>query len=253
MTFDEGLDEHDLEIAAAIQRALLPPTCPQCPEGSIAAGHRMLAAVGGDFYDFPIAGPGKMGVLIGDVMGHGVSAALLMAMIVGLLRRDSETKADPLAAARLINDHLNDIGDSVGHALICSLFYGVIDAHARTIEFVNAGHPAPVVCNRETCLISGLNATCAVLGAMESDEIQSASHVFSDEDRMTLYSDGIMDAQNADDERFGSGRLHRLASDNIQLSSGELIDEIFAELDRFSGSHPMTDDQSIVVVDFGRS
>ena len=130
-TLDEGLDEHDLEIAVAIQRALLPSTCPKCPEGRIAAGHRMLAAVGGDFYDFPLAGPGKLGVLIGDVMGHGVSAALLMAMIVGLLRRDSETKADPLAAARLINDHLVHIGESVDHVLICSIFYGVLDVHER--------------------------------------------------------------------------------------------------------------------------
>lgn len=253
VTSDQGLDEHDLEIAAAIQRALLPAACPQCPHGRISAGHRMLAAVGGDFYDFRQAGPDNIGVLIGDVMGHGVSAALLMAMIVGLLRRDPEAAADPVAAARLINYHLVEIGDSVGHVLICSLFYGVLDVHERTLEFVNAGHPAPIVCNKQTCLISSLVATCPVLGAVESDDIQSDGHTFSNEDRITLYSDGVTDVQNARDQRFGHERLHMVASDNISLSARELIDRIFEELDRFAEGRPMTDDQSIVVVDFGHA
>lgn len=251
MAIEGSVDEHDLEIAGAIQRALLPTTCPRCSHGRVSAGHRMQTSVGGDFYDFPNAGPGKLGLLIGDVMGHGVSAGLLMAMIVGLLRRESQKVADPLAAARLINDHLHEVGEAVDHALICTFFYGVMDIERRTLDFVNAGHPAPIVCNRETCLISGLSATCAVLGAVGSDGIEASSHTFSDEDRITLYTDGIPDAQSPSGERFGQRRLHQVASDNIELSSADLIKEIFDAVDRFSQGLPMTDDQSIVAIDFG--
>ena len=251
MAVEGSIDEHDLEIAGAIQRALLPTTCPRCPHGRVSAGHRMQASVGGDFYDFPDAGPGKLGLLIGDVMGHGVSAGLLMAMIVGLLRRESQKVADPLAAARLINDRLYEVGQAVDHALLCTFFYGVMDLKNRTLEFVNAGHPAPIVCNRETCLISGLSATCTVLGAVDSDDLEASTHTFSDEDRITLYTDGIPDAQNPSGERFGERRLHRIASDSLELSSADLIKRIFDAVDEFAQGLPMTDDQSIVTIDFG--
>lgn len=251
MAQEAGLDEHDMEIAAAIQRAMLPDSCPSCPHGQVSAGHRMLSYVGGDFYDFPQAGPDKLGLLIGDVMGHGVAAGLLMCMIVGLLRRDASTRGDPLAAARLINDHFDAIGESIGHALICTLFYGVLDLKERSLEYVNAGHPAPIVCNRQTCLLSGLGATCTVLGAVDSDQIESDTHTFSDEDRITLYTDGVLDAQASSGERFGSRRLHRVTSECIQLPAAELIQKVFDEIDRFCEGLPANDDQSLVVVDFG--
>ena len=208
MALQSHLDSHDLEIAHAIQRALLPATCPACGHGRVAAGHRMQTLVGGDFYDFPYVGEGRVGLLIGDVMGHGVSAALLMAMIVGLLRRDSTTSDDPQAAARLVNDHLTETSDILDHTLLCTMFYGVLDMGERSMEFVNAGHPPPIVCNRQTCLLSGLRATCPPLGAELSDAITSETHTFGDEDRVTLYTDGILDARNDAEEWFGQQRLH---------------------------------------------
>ena len=251
MEFGGTLDEHDLEIAGAIQRALLPSTCPECARSHIAAGHRMQNTVGGDFYDFPYAGDGKIGLLIGDVMGHGVSASLIMAMIVGLLRREARTAADPLAAARLVNDHLAQIEEPVGHVITCSLFYGVIDVERRAMQFVNAGHPAPVVCNRDTCLVSGLEATCPLLGVVESEHLDKDCHHFEDEERLVLYTDGVTEAQNLAGELFGKARLHRVASDNLECSPSGLVGAILRETDRFTGAAPQFDDQSLVVVDFG--
>lgn len=248
---ESGLNEHDLQIAATIQESLLPHTCPHCPHGHIAAGHRMQGQVGGDFYDFPFPGEGKAGLLIGDVMGHGVSAALLMAMIVGLLRRDARTNADPLAAARLVNDHLEQIEGEVGHVVLCSMFYGVIDIAGRTLEYVNAGHPAPIVCNKKSCLISGLDATCPVLGAVDSSRVEKACHTFDDVERIVLYTDGITEAVRADGERFGRLRLHRVASEYVDLTPEQLVQATFDEVDRFADGQARDDDQSLVVVDFG--
>ncbi len=244
------LDEHDLQIAAAIQQALLPTQCPHCPHGRMAAGHRMVREVGGDFYDFPFAGDGKTAILIGDVMGHGVSAGLLMAMIVGLLRRDARRHTDPLSAARLVNDHLINIEQQVGHAVTCSLFYAVLDMESRRFEYVNAGHPPPVVCNRELCLISGLSATCPVLGAIESSEVDKAVHTFTDEERIVLYTDGVTEACNPRGDAFGRTRLHQVASENVRLKPVELLSEIFRALDAFAEGCPADDDQSVVIVDF---
>jgi len=211
----------------------------------------MQGTVGGDFYDFPPAGADKVGLLIGDVMGHGVSSALLMAMIVGLIRRDPEATADPVVAARLVNNHLKEVGDAIGHVITCSLFCGVISPGERRLVFVNAGHPPPIVCNKSTCLLSGLGATAPLLGVVDSADIEAATHAFSHEDRITLYTDGVTDARNAEGEPFGYGRLHDVASRSIDLSPAALIDEIFAEVDRFLGGESASDDQSLVVIDFG--
>jgi len=248
----EDISEHDLALAASIQQTLLPDDCPQLTKGQVAAGHRMCAHVGGDFYDFKCTSPGTFAVLIGDVMGHGVSAALLMTLIVELVRFRTRDHDSPDLIANIVNDRLISLGHQIGHVITCSLFYGVIHEDERRMSFVNCGHPAPIVCNRRLCLLRGLEATHTLLGVPGNGPIRAAEHKFEDEDRLVVFTDGVTDAVNRNRERFGVEGLRAFASENVTLSPLELIKATFAEIDSFCDGQPPQDDQSLVVVDFSK-
>jgi len=241
--------ELDLALAAELQGALLPKTCPSdCPHYVAAARNRMCSGVGGDFYDFLRINEDQVSLVIGDVVGHGVRASLIMAQIMGFLRSRPPYLSRPGQIVAALNGMLIDLGNKTGSVLSCSLLYSVIDGPSGIGLFVNAGHPRPFICDRKSCATLNLTTTNTLLGIQEFEPLE-ACHTFSPGERLVMFTDGIVDAADPADQRFGDARLHEVVSEYPAADAEGCAEGVFQAVERFRQEAGQMDDETIVVVD----
>ena len=248
---DAGTVQHefDLALAAQLQAALLPKSCPRdCPNHVAAARNRMCAAIGGDFYDFLRLDDDQVALVLGDVVGHGVRAALIMAQIMGFLRSQSATLSRPAETVAALNDMLVDLSRRVGAVLPCSLIYGVIDAHTGEAVFVNAGHMRPFVSDRQGSKSLQLGETNLLLGVEEYAPTE-ARHTFAPGERLVMFTDGVTEATDPSGEQFDSARLHDVIQQQRTADADSCAEAVFHAVDEFRQGGDRTDDETIVVVD----
>ncbi len=246
---DTSQHEFDLALAAELQSALLPQSCPtDCPNHVAAARNRMCSAVGGDFHDFIRVNEDQIAVVIGDVVGHGVRASLVMAQIMALLRSGAVKLARPTQVMTAVNNMLIDLGGRIGSVLPCSLLYCVIDAPTGLGLFVNAGHPQPFICRRDRSEPAQLGSPNTLLGIDEFDPIE-ACHSFDSGERLVMFTDGITDAANSFGDRFGNARLLDTINGCISDDPECCVEGVFRAVDEFRDGAAQTDDETIVVID----
>jgi sigma-B regulation protein RsbU (phosphoserine phosphatase) len=241
--------EFDLALAAELQAALLPAECPHdCRNYVAAARNRMCRLIGGDFYDFIRINDDQTVLVIGDVMGHGVRASLLMAQIMGYLRSRVPQLRRPGELVSAVNRMLLDLGERVGTVMLCSMFYALIDAPSSTCFYVNSGHPWPIIHRKDSGQITFMGSDGMLLG-VEDFAPGELCCTFMPRDRLVMYTDGITEAPDGRGERFGGDRLRRIVSSSGQDSPVELAEAVFEAVDGFRRGAEITDDQTIVVVD----
>ncbi len=241
--------ELDLVLATELQAALLPSRCPtDCPNMVAAARNRMYGGVGGDFYDFIRINEDQIALLIGDVVGHGVRASLVMAQIMGYLRSRPPALSRPAEVITSLNRMLIDLGERTNSILPCSLFYAVIDAPSGVTVFVNCGHPRPFLCDRKACSAMHIGPRNLLLGIEEITPNQGC-HTFSPGQRMVLYTDGLLDASDPSGQRFGKARLHEAINAQAEDDPQQCADATFAAIEQFRHDADQVDDETIVVID----
>ncbi|TFH37551.1 MAG: response regulator [Anaerolineales bacterium] len=250
--------ERELEIGREIQAGFLPKLIPQ-PEGwHIAAHFQAAREVAGDFYDVFAAGPGKLGVMLGDVTDKGVGAALYMALYRSLLRATmladtfAEDPEDSLCAApvecllrsvRLVNHYICKYHES---AMFATLFFGILDTGSGELCYVNAGHDPPYLLRGDT--IQGqIQPTGPMVGAILEAKYEVGSLTLESGDSLVLYSDGIPDAQDAAGEMLGAERFRTLLQQPAQAPS-ERFAAVLAALDRHLEAASQFDDITLVMV-----
>ena len=242
-------DPQDLVLAAELQAALLPKSCPMnCEHQVTSARNRMCGSVGGDFYDFIPINEEQVALVIGDVVGHGIRASLLMANIMGFLRSEPSKRNKPSQVIRMLNRLLIDLGNRTGTVMPCSVFYAVIDQPSGLGLFVNAGHPQPFLCNENRCTRLHLDSQNLLLGIEEFEPTEDCN-LFIPGQRLVLYTDGITDTVSPQGERFGQDRLRNIIAHTAHLSTDELTQKVFDEVDSFRDGVPQVDDETIVVFD----
>ena len=244
------VDTRGLELAGAVQAALLEGEAPHCQCGKVVLRNRMSEAVGGDFHDFRPLGQDQVAFVIGDVMGHGVGAALLMTLIVGLLRADRRDHRRPSQLVGSINEILVGLGRQLCNPVTCSLIYGVVDLPSGILLYVNAGHPEPIVCNRLDGRVHTLAPTTMLLG-VQNGVLPESCHQFRQGDRVVLFTDGITEARQ-EQGLFGPERLTRIVQEHREAPAEQLAERILQEADGFAESDDPLDDQTVVVIDFDR-
>ncbi len=239
----------DLALAAELQAALLPQSCPtDCPNHVAAARNRMCAVVGGDFHNFIRVNEDQIAVVIGDVVGHGVRASLVMAQIMTMLRSEVVNLSRPAQVMTAVNNMLIELSEKTGSVLPCSLLYGVIDTPTGLGLFVNAGHPRPLIFRRDQSDPVQLGSGNILLG-IEPFEPEEACYTFATGDRLVMFTDGITDATNPTGDHFGKARLleaiEKCNSDDPQCC----VDGVFCAVEEFRGGADQLDDETIVVID----
>jgi sigma-B regulation protein RsbU (phosphoserine phosphatase) len=236
--------ERELELAAAIQREILPRELPRIPGLELAGATRPTRQVGGDYFDFfPLSG-GRLGFLVADVSGKGIPAALLVSTVHAAVHLQIEASATIVDLVSRIDHHLQRF--SAAHKFL-TLFFGVVEPDAGLLRYVSAGHN-PALLARRSGGIERLNATGVPVGLLPHGSWREETAPFQPGDLLCVYSDGFTEATNADDEEFGLGRLEDGLVDRLALPARDLSDDLFRHVALFAQGVPQYDDQTLLIV-----
>ncbi len=235
--------DHETKRVAALQRSLLPRRLPAIPSLDIAASYQTAARAGGDYYDFFPLGGDRWGVLIADVSGHGVAAAVLMAIVRTLLHARREECVTPSQTLALINDHLSSWSDG----MFVTAFYGVYDPREKSVVYSSAGHPPPLLVDRHVHVCELDGAQTLPLGVDPASNFPEAGVRLAQGDTLLLYTDGIIDAVNTAGEMYGRDRLLSCVHENVP-NAQHIIDCVTHKLLAFTQGGAQQDDQTLVAM-----
>lgn len=243
------LQEQELGRAREIQQALLPKEIAQVPGFEVVAAWEPARLVGGDYYDVIRLSETKLGICIADVVGKGVSAALLMANVQATVRAYASEQAAPPWLCRRVNEILcSNLADDK----FVTLFYGILDAEARTLRYTTAGHLPPLLVRRDGTHDT-LREGGAVLGVFRDWDYQEGCIALSPGDRIYMFTDGITEAAGANGEEFGETGVLQVAIRESACSAGEIRERLLGEVRQFCDSQFHDDATLLLIAAQGRS
>lgn len=237
--------EQDLALAERIQQSFLPRRMPQIPGYALVARYDPAYEVGGDFYDF-IRLPGeRTGIVVGDVSGKGISAALYMARLTRDLRYFALAEADPGKVLGWMNRAVSEGGHD---DIFVTLVYVVLDAPNRRIHFANAGHMPPTVRRRAEGNVVVLEETSGLpLGVLPDTDYDSQSFQLEHGDTVLLYTDGLVEAMSPQRVMYGNDKMIRTLGRGPSTAA-PLLDRVVKDMQQHVADAPQFDDTTIVCV-----
>jgi predicted ester cyclase len=233
--------EQELRVARRIQEALLPKDLPQLDGWSITPHYQPAWEVGGDFYDFLPLGHGRVGLIIGDVSGKGVAAALVMANTQSVLRAVSQRDPTP---GQLLAEANEVLSAYIPPNMFVTCFCGVLDPESGRLAYANAGHNLP--CWRHESLANELRATGMPLGMMPGMSYEEKEAILLPGDSILFYTDGVVEAHNPKRGMFGSPRLLGLVTEH-SAGAESLTTHIMEALAQFTGEGSEQEDDITLV------
>jgi len=239
--------ESELELAQDVQKMLLPQEVPDIPGLEIAAFSRPAQIVGGDYFDFIDFSNRFHGLAIADVAGHGVSASLHMASIQALLRTLVPLNKSPAEVMRQVHKLFIH---NIRYETFVTFFIGAFDSSTKTLTFCNAGHQPPLVLHKTMSKNESeemLWPTAAAVGLVEEAEFAEKTIELQKEDLLVLYTDGVTEAVNLQNQEFGRERLIKLSRQANNAPVKQVVQEIRQGLEEFSEGRPFADDTTIVI------
>ncbi|MEN9247003.1 MAG: SpoIIE family protein phosphatase [Gloeomargarita sp. GMQP_bins_69] len=244
----ERLDR-ELELGSEIQKHLLPECCPEIPGLALASRYAMAQRVGGDYYDFiPVAGGQRWAIVIGDVMGKGVPAGLIMTMTRGMLRSEvlrGHSPADILS-------HLNQVmyEDLTNSHRFVTLFYSEYDPQTRRLTFCNAAHNPPLLWRSCPPAIQTLDTAGMIIGLEPNSCYENGTVYLQAGDVLVYYTDGLTDAMNAYGQRFEIAGLTQAVQEACSLHTQpqDILEYLFMRVKAFVGPQGRSEDDMTLVV-----
>ena len=239
--------EADLEVARQIQHSLLPHLVPRLEKNEPAVRYIPMEAVGGDIYDFLQVGENRFGVLVADVSGHGISAALIASMVKTGVASQVRNANQPEEVIAGMNRHLE--GQIEDHFV--TAIYAYIDSDAGHVSIANAGHPPPLLFSRKDQAITEVSTSGIVLGLLPEETYKTSEVEVDNGDRLVFYSDGVIEAMNKEGELFSTQRLADVIKRNSSLSTEACADCVLQALIAWTDTNisSQEDDLTIVIVD----
>ena len=220
--------EHELEIAREIQKSILPKLIPDVPGWLITTHWQPAQSVSGDFYDIFPYPDGRLGLLIADVSGKGIPAALVMAITCSMFRAVASSKISPGELLEQVNQQLYPY--MPGNKFVTCL-YGILEPTSGIFRFANAGHNLPVQISLHGA--QEIRATGMPLGLMPGMTYVENEVILQPEEGLLLYTDGIVEAHNKNKEMFGMQRLNQCLAEVTRCS--DAIDYLLSSLAQFTG------------------
>lgn len=241
--------QHDLNVSREIQQAILPKIFPPFsnqPNFDIYASMVAANEVGGDFYDFFLIDKNRLGFVIGDVSGKGVSAALFMAVSRTLIRATG-LKGDTVSECmRYANNLL--CKESVS-SMFVTVFYGILNIQTGEVEYVNAGHNPPVILSangiRKVEMTDGM-----ALGVLDDFKFKSKKIQMEKGDQLLLFTDGVVEAINLNEIAYGEERFINFLNQRLNLPVENIIKETFTDVNDFVAGAPQFDDITLLGLTF---
>lgn len=239
--------ENELAIAREIQNSILPSGIPEIDTLRIHAVYHPMTAVAGDFYEFIPVGRNQVGILIADVSGHGVPAALIAAMVKVAMQSVVHCAKEPAEVLRGLNRILT--GQLRGQLI--SAAYLWLDTVTGKGLYSGAGHP-PLLCWRQSRL-ERIESNGLLIGVLGDSDYPVCQVSLNSGDRFLLYTDGVVEPENAAGDSFGDGKLQEVIRRNQSRSLSELSDDLLSEIRRWQpGSVTQQDDITLIIVDVAR-
>ena len=241
--------EREILMARDVQRAMIPDGSPAMKGFDIAARLEPALNLSGDFYDFVKLSDKRLALMIGDVAGKGVRAAMGMAAVRSIVRNFIRSNAHPTRVLRSSNTRLHR---DLGRQLLVTMVYGVLDAETRTFQYCNAGHNAPILV-RPNGKWRALKAGGLLLGVFDKQQYKSETLHLERGDLLFFYTDGLNEAHTPAPDRieFGEKRLIEFLVANRHLKANALADAVITRIREFSEGAHQHDDLTLMVVKAG--
>jgi sigma-B regulation protein RsbU (phosphoserine phosphatase) len=235
--------EQEMQIARQVQSRLLPQQAPSLKTLDCSGRCIQTRAVGGDYYDFLDFGSGRLGLVLADISGKGMSAALLMANLQANLRGQYALALEDVPRLLRSVNHLFYRNTETSH--YATMFFAIYDDGTRRLRYVNCGHNPPILV-RANGDIERLTATATVLGLFEEWDCTADECELASGDVLVIYTDGISEAGPNEEDEYGEERLIATTRKYQQQSAGEIVDNILSEVQQFSRGR-QADDMTLIV------
>jgi serine phosphatase RsbU (regulator of sigma subunit) len=259
LAFKTAEIQRDLQVAREFQEALMPRAYPQIPPPNASDPFRLTfhhiykpaSTVGGDFFDLLKLSDHRAGILIADVMGHGARSALVTAILRTLVQDLAKQTDDPAKLLAMINQRFYSVIEHAGYFIFVSAFYMIIDTERGVATYASAGHPPPLLADRTRRtvrpLIHRLQDNPA-LGVFPDSHYTSFASFIAKDDTFLFYTDGIVEARNAEGDEFGLERLCQVLASNIDADVKCVTKAVIDAVNEFTRSSSLTDDLCLVGV-----
>jgi sigma-B regulation protein RsbU (phosphoserine phosphatase) len=241
----QQLVSQELATARMIQESFLPQTIPQHAGWDIAAHWHPMREVAGDFYDFYALSDGRLAIVIADVSGKGVPAALFMALSVTVLRFAMSLNFSP---GELMHRANAAIIANQGSRMFTTVFVGYLDLDSGVLRFASAGHNPPLLYRTAAGHCEHVVASGVAMGLFESAQYTEGTLTLEEQDVLVLYTDGITEVIDAQEQEFGEERLEAVITQQAARPARELAERIVAAAAAFGQAGGASDDETLLVV-----
>jgi sigma-B regulation protein RsbU (phosphoserine phosphatase) len=235
--------ERDIAMAREVQLRLLPPEAPSHPHAEMAVRFLPARSIGGDLYDFIDYGPDRTAIVLGDVSGKAAPAALFAALVSGIMRSAAQQQPGPADMLAHLNDALQERKLDSQYV---TLLFALWNDENQTLQVANSGAIQPVFCRSGESLT--VKAEGFPLGLFPNVTYEEFNVATQPGDVIIFVSDGILDAENEQDEMYGQENLSALLCASRELPACEIADAILADVARFQGGKERFDDETIIVL-----
>ena len=237
--------EHELQLAADIQRSILPDELPEVDGFSFGACILPARHVGGDFYDVFKIDDDEMGLVIGDVADKGVPAALFMARAHALIMAEADKGISAGEVIELVNRHITRMHKTTQFVTV---LYGILNLKTHELNYARAGHEPPLVLTPDARVKRLPHSRGIPLGLMENIEIDQRSVVLLPGTTLLMYTDGMLDCRNANGEPFGLERIKQTLSGLVNLNAQRVCDLLLETLKNYQDGAKQDDDVALVAI-----
>jgi phosphoserine phosphatase RsbU/P len=237
--------QRSIELAREIQESFLPECCPEADGWDLAAEWRAARGVGGDFYDFIVLPDDRLGLVIADVSDKGVGAALYMALSRAVLRAAALTTSDPAETLRRANRVLMDDARS---GMFVTVFYAIVSTRTGMMTYARAGHNPALLLRARSGEVIELRPSGVVLGILDEPALEAGSLQVQPGDVLLMYTDGVVEAVNEQQEEFGRERLTRALRGCADASAEDAMQRIDMAVQTFVAGQPPSDDITLIVM-----
>ena len=245
---DKLLTKNELEVARVIQLSLQPEQTPRHPRLSLARHFQPASDVGGDYYDFSRVGDDRLTVIIGDVSGKGMPAALYAMKMQGLFELLGKTTASPKTMLVEMNDVFSQ---RISSNYFITALVGTLDFRDNQLTLARAGHNLPLYFHAATGRTTWLNPNGLGIGMTKNGDfdrlLEEMTVPFAEGDVIVFYTDGITEAMDREARMFGYTRLEKILLESAHLDAEEIKESVLSDLRRFIGGIPLSDDATLVV------